>query len=449
MHDTTHGTRRGSTAHSRPGTAERRRVRRATATVAGTAVVLAALLAGTTTTGAAYRDQAHARTESLEAAPLPTFEVGLARNSRMVDTGLGLSPAGDVYVWGRTDLAINGGAADPGVFSGAQRVPIPEGTVRQVTGGIYNANALDAAGTVWGWGSFAGRDGTNASKPGGNPRQVRVGTAWGGTGPLLDGIVSISSTEYAGAGIRADGTVWHWGDLTGYGGNDGPGASQLLGLPDPSVPGNRPVYLKGAYTNFFVVLENGDVWYWGGAGFNSLPSGLGNTDANPQKITSLAPWTKSDVAAGQPYVVAVDGGISMGGALLSDGTVLSWGLFPSRIGERPVADDATARDPGVVPSLSGITSMQFGFTGVAMLDAQSRLWGYGAGDDYGWFPQTPAVVDTDVVQYASGQGYYVWQKTDGTFWGRGYNPAGVLGTPSGTQTQNRQISSIDLGVVAR
>lgn len=449
MHDTTHGTRRDSTQHGRRGAADHRRARRGVGAVTGTAVVLVALLAGTTTTGAAYRDQAHASTEVLEAAPVPPFQPGLARNSRMVDTGLGLSPSGDVYVWGRTDMAMNGGAANPGTSRGAQRVPIPEGTVRQVTGGIYNANALDTTGTVWGWGFSNGRDGTDASKPGDTPRQVRVGTAWNGTGAILDGIVAISSTEYAGAGIRGDGTVWHWGENTGYGGNAGAGASQLVGLPDPTVEGNRPVYLKGAYTNFFVILENGDVWYWGGTGGSSLPSGLGNTNASPQKIMSLAPWTKATVGAGQPHVVAVDGGINMGGALLSDGSVLSWGLFANRTGGRPVANDAAARTPGVVPTLSGITSMQFGFTGVAMLDTQNRLWGYGAVDDYGQFPQTPAVIDTDVVQFASGQGYYIWQKTDRTFWGRGYNPAGALGTPLGMPTANRQISSIDLGVVAR
>jgi len=439
MHDMTHGHRRSAT--------HRRRVQRGAGAVAGSAVILA-LLAGTTTTVAAYRDQAHARTESLQAATTPPFQPGLSRNSRMVDTGLGLSTAGDVYVWGRTDLSINGGAANPGTSRGAQRVPIPAGTVRQVTGGIYNVNALDTLGTVWGWGNSNTRDGTDAAKPSNNPRQVRIGTAWNGAGALLDGIVLISSTEFAGAGIRSNGTVWHWGENTGYGGNSGAGASQLAGLPDPTVAGNRPVYLKGAYTNFFVILENGDVWYWGGTGGNSLPSGLGNTNATPQKIASLGLWTKSNVAAGQPYIIAVDGGINMGGALLSNGQVLSWGSIPSRVGGRLAANAAAAQAPAVIPVLSGITSMQFGYTGVAMLDAQNRLWGYGASDDYGQFPQVPIIVDTNVVQYGAGQGYYLWQKADKTFWGRGYNPAGSIGAPNGTQTVNRQIS-IDLGVVTR
>lgn len=462
MHDMTHGSRsgRGPRTGEAPGlttgachAAPARRRSRRGAVAVGAAVILTTLLLGTTTTGAAYRDQAYARTESLSAAPVPPFQTGLARNARMVDTGLGLSPSGDVHVWGRTNMAMNGGASDPGTSRGPQRVPIPEGTVRQVSGGIYNANALDTFGTVWGWGRYTHRDGTDADKPDDNPRQVRIGTAWNGTGAVLDGIISISSTEYAGAGIRADGTVWHWGDKTGYGGNAGVGASRLVGLPDPTVAGNRPVYLKGAYTNFFVILENGDVWYWGGTGGSSLPSNLGNTDATPQKIMSLAPWTKAHVAAGQPYVVAVDGGINMGGALLSDGQVLSWGSNPRRIGGRPVPSndpgDAQSRAPAVVPGLAKITSMQFGFTGVAMLDSAGTLWGYGASDDYGRFPQTPTAVDTGVVQYAAGQGYYIWQKSDATFWGRGYNPAGALGTPLGTQTTNRKISSIDLGVVAR
>ena len=425
----------------------RRRIGRTVALASLVAVLLTATFVQTT--GAAYRDQAHARTDSLEAVPVPTFQVGLARNSRMVDTGLGLSSSGDVYVWGRTDMSINGGAANPGTQRAPQRVPIPTGTVRQVTGGIYNANALDTSGSVWGWGSDNGRDGTDAAKPGANPRQVRIGTRWDGTGAILDGIISISSTEYAGAGLRADGTIWHWGGSTGYGGNAGTGASQLLGMPDPTVLGNRPVYLKGAYTNFFVILENGQVWYWGGTGGNSLPSGLANVASVPQQITSLAPWASGSVAAGQPYITAIDGGINMGGALLSDGQVLSWGSTSDRIGGRSPGTPSAPRTPALVPGLSGITSMQFSFTGVAMVDSLNQLWGYGADDDYGEFPVAPTMIDTGIVQYASGQGYYIWQRSDGTFWGRGYNPAGALGSPVGTQQTNRQISSIDLGVVAQ
>ncbi|WP_028707466.1 hypothetical protein [Propionicicella superfundia] len=416
-------------------------------TVAGIALTLGAVAlagGGITLTAAGYVDTTHARTASLQVSTEPEFQVGLSRNARMVDTGLGLSDDGNVYVWGLTSLNINGGASDPGVQKPPQRVPIAEGTVRQVTGQIYDANALDKDGHVWGWGQYNARNGTDATRSDGLPRQLRIESAWDGTGAVLDQIMTISSTEYAGAGIRADGTVWHWGSSTGYGGNSGAGASQLTGLPDPTVAGNKPVYLKGAYTNFFVILENGDVYYWGGTGGSSLPYGTGNAGATATKLTALNSWMKANVAPGDPYIVAIDGGINMGGALLSNGQVLSWSRTDaSRTGRgAPIS-------PAIVPTLSGITSMQFSFTGVALGKNDGSLWGYGASDDYGQFPELPTQIDTNVVQYAAGQGYYIWQKSDGTFWGRGYNPQGAIGLPIGSQYSNRQITSPSLSVVAQ
>lgn len=396
-------------------------------------------------TSAAYKDRTHARSGAIPVNAGPALMAGIA-NARMVDTGLGLGNDGNAYVWGLTFYEINGDVPSSGWQKPPQKVAgIPDGIVRQVTGQIYNANALDKNGTVWGWGSYNFRDGTDAAKPNGNAKQVRINTAWNGAGAILDKITKISSTEYASAGIRSDGTIWHWGFPTGYGGNAGVGASQLAGLPDPSVPGNRPAYLKGAYTNFFVILENGDVYYWGGDGGDSLPSNLGNVNASPSQVSPLAPWFRRNVAPGAPYVVAVDGGINMGGALLSNGQVLSWGSDRTRTGR---GTTATPREPGLVPGLSDITSMQFGFTGVAMLNNAGELWGYGASDDYGKFAQAPSRIDSNVVQYGSGQGFYLWQRSDGTFWGRGYNPQGSIGLPTGHFSTNRQVSW-NLGMVAK
>lgn len=408
-----------------------------TRTRAGLVTALAALvaIAVVVPTSAAYRDQANSRSPVISAAVEPPFLPGISRNARMVDTGLGLSGDGGVYVWGRTNLSMSGGAANPGTNRAPQRVPFPSGTsISQVAGQIYDVNAVDRLGRVWGWGNNDDRNGTDANRgSAGNPQMLRIDSAWNGSGAVLDQIVALSTTEYAGAGIRGDGTVWHWGTPVGYGGNSGAGASRLAGLPDPTVAGNRPVYLKGAYSNFFVILENGDVYYWGGAGGNSLPPGVGNANATATKLTALAPWMKANVAAGAAHIVAVDGGINMGAALLSDGSVVSWGSVASRTGR------GAPTSPAIIPTLSKIVSMQFSFTGAVLLDDQNRLWGYGASDDYGQNPQLPVILDSGIVQYAAGQGYYLWQRQDGTFWGRGYNVQGAIGTPSGLISSNRQI----------
>ncbi|MGO4431730.1 hypothetical protein AB4Y88_00070 [Paenarthrobacter sp. RAF9] len=358
----------------------------------------------------------------------------------MVDTGLGVSTAGNVYQWGRTDLGISGNAANPGTSRPPTQILLPAGSIRQVSGMIYSANALDKDGYVWGWGnsqSDTGVDGVVADQ---SPQRIRIGTGYNGTGALLDNMILLTSTQNAGAGLRADGTIWYWGTTTA-GGNAGLGASQMTGLPNPSIPGNRPIYLKGTYQQFVVILENGSIYFWGTGG-GSLPGVTASLTAVP--VPALAPWTKTNVAAGSPYIIAVDGGINMGGAILSNGTYLSWGGDTSRIGGRA----GTPTSPALVSSLTNIVSMQFGYTGVVMINSSNQLLGYGASDDYGQLPQNPTVVDSNIVQFAAGQGFYIWQRSNGTWWGRGYNPAGAIGTPLGTQTANRQIN-YDMSAVAK
>lgn len=409
-----------------------RKTTRAAVAVLATALSVG-LLAGLAGTSAAYQDVIHARTGTVAADVTAPFQPGLAKNSRMVDTGLGLSTDGKVYVWGYMGSGAIGGPSSPllGGVRPRSVLDLPAG-IKQVSGMQYDVNALAADGTVYGWGEYNSRNGTDAFRAWNTPQRIRIGSAWNGSGPFLTGVTAISSTETAGAAILDNGSIYSWGTRL-YGGSATDGAQQVGGLPDPSVAGNRPVYVKGAYQNFFVILDNGDVYAWGGD--SSTPGGY-TASTIAQKLTALSSWFKSAVAVGQPYIVAVDGGIDMGGALLSDGTYLSWGTAASRIGARV----GTPTTPAPVTQLTGIVSMQFGYTGVVMAKSDGSLWGYGASDDYGQLAQTPTKVDDNVRQFASGQRYYIWQRADGTFWGRGHNPQGALGMPTGTITANRQVA---------
>ncbi|QTX03501.1 hypothetical protein [Agromyces archimandritae] len=410
--------------------------------------------ASVTPTAAEYTDTSHARTDSIvahAANAVPEAAPGLSTTSHLTRTGIGLSTTGTVYWWGGLDQ--DGGLliASPRELLAGPLVPFRSvAEVSQVSAGRFGFNALASDGTVWGWGAEHAHDGTEtvgvlAEAARTNcgvgaflaipcPRQVRIGTAWNGSGALLTNILSISSTAAAGAGIREDGTIWHWG-ASSDGGSSGAGAAQLGGLPDPSVAG-KPVYLKGAASTFFTILENGDVYYWGGAeGTSSLPPGTANAASTATYLAELAPWMKGNVEPGDPYIVAVDGGQNMGAALLSDGQVLSWSRTSA---------DRTGRGAPLTPALtglSGITSMQFSSTGVALLDSNGTLWGYGAPGDAGELSTLPSVVDTDVVQFISSGAFYAWQKRDGTFWGRGDNVNAALGPmPSLSPGTNRQIS---------
>lgn len=448
-----------------------------------TAAVAALALVGTVAT-AAYVDTTAARTPVLTAdlGGVPTEpQTGLQMGSRMVDTGVGLTAAGQVVVWGLGMYGINGRtSADlnigPTVVAGLPPVV-------QVASGIYSLNALGTDGTVWGWGDCSRAVGTDLSaaftgygcsvgaygSPAAPPARVRIGARSSTTSaPVLDRVTAIAATEYAGAAVRDDCTVWHWGGhwgtsdyQYGYGGNgtERLGASQVLGLPDPAtVPGACPVSLTGGYDTFWVVLENGAVYYLGGrtalnlavngnpaVAADQVPTGSSRT-ARP--VTSLRPWLLSTVGASAPHVVSVHGGIQMGGALLSDGSVLSWSTQAANRTGRS-AGGSSWQTPGLVTGLgTGVTDMAFGFTGAAFLKANGELWCYGAGDDYAQCPTTPTRLATGVTQFGVGQGFTIWQTSDGRFSGRGYNPRGALGLPAGTIVTSNRAVSHDLSGVA-
>ncbi|QZN85604.1 hypothetical protein [Cellulomonas sp. C5510] len=458
----------------------RRRLLSVVSVVAAT--TLAATLGGAAT--AAYVDVSAVRTAPMPAelgGEPPEQRTGLALGSRMVDTGVGVTAAGRVVVWGLGMYGINGTPnaemnIGPTVVAG-----LPE--VVQVATGIYSLNALGADGTVWGWGDCSRAAGTDLStaftdygcsvgaygSPAAPPRQVRIGARASTTAaPLLDRVTAIASTEYAGAALRDDCTVWHWGGhwgdavyQYGYGGNGLAqlGASKVKGLPDPTrVAGACPTSVVGGYDTFWIILENGDVYYLGGrtplnTTVNGNPSVAADQVAtgaslSARPVTALQPWLLRTVGADRPHVVSVAGGIQMGGALLSDGSVLSWSTYSAdRTGRS--APGTSWRTPGPVTGLgTGVVEMAFGFTGAAFLKSNGELWCYGAGDDYARCPTTPTRLATGVTQFGVGQGFTIWQTADGVFSGRGYNPRGAIGLPTGVAIGQNRVVSHDLSMLA-
>lgn len=455
-------------------------------TVLRAAAALACVAALTVLPGAEVGERADAALPAVPGNPdtdeegFPRVSIDSSVNQRTVDSAVGIGKDGNVYVWGRTGYGMNGVPtnSDPDGVSNREtewpvRVPgLPEGAVVAVASGIYNFNALDAAGHVWGWGGYSpNRDGTETVREGRSTlsapaARLRVGSAWNGSGPLLSGIRAITATEMAGAAIAADGTVYHWG-LPNYGGPSGSGAQILQGLPDPSEPGNFPVYLKGGYRTFWVILENGDVWYWGGSNNYERPRAAdgGNGDysssavSTARRSTVLNAWNRDNSPSA--HIVQIDSGINLGGALLSNGQVITWGTSSSRVGGRlpnssSTATNRLARTPGVLPNMSDVVHLAYTFTGAAMVTSDGSLYGYGD-DSYECFPRwpnttifcgsgiqypdVPALIDTHVTNFTVGQGYVRWTKwvadaeADNGYrletWGQGWNRRGAVGHPGG------------------
>jgi alpha-tubulin suppressor-like RCC1 family protein len=424
-------------------------------------------------------------------------ELQSRKDYRSVDTGIGVFD-NTAYVWGFASDGISGGdgwkAKDPEAheFPPTPVEGLPKGVIVDVAAGIYNMNAMDVQGCIWGWGAIGWHDGSGNRLYSFPPVKIRIGGEWKNTSkPELCGAQVLSRTEQAGAAITKDGVVYSWGHslFGGPGPNSAAnkvGAKQVSGLPDPSIEGNRPVALEGGYSNFWLILENGEVWYFGhdaalaGVWHHERPGGDENSgysggrtgaqiDAGAPQVAKpskgLSPWFRAN--SPDEYIVQVHSGIAFGAALLSTGRVLSWGPDPTvgAIGRQCTGSvaqmAACARKPGLVDFGSTkpkIVSVSCSFTACAVLSADGELYAWGKPErSYEGLPDhRPVTYDPkhlgaavlpqvssfggggsvvrlakNVTDFQAGQGYFIWHLENGQYWGRGYNSLGQLGHKAG------------------
>ncbi|MDR2380883.1 MAG: hypothetical protein LBE08_06885, partial [Bifidobacteriaceae bacterium] len=88
---------------------------------------------------------------------------------RSVDTGMDVAH-NTAYVWGYVWEGIAGKRGNSGLqasnYPPTPVIGLPENGIVEMGGQIYNMNALDKSGCVWGWGTYPGDDGTITSGSG-------------------------------------------------------------------------------------------------------------------------------------------------------------------------------------------------------------------------------------------------------------------------------------------
>lgn len=397
-------------------------------------------------------------------AALPLDAVGgpleAGFHTRSENTGISIGPDGNVYVWGATGDGRSGtDAPQPAGPEGAWPTPVaglPEGGMVEVTASGNAYNAIDLNGKVWGWGTDPGYrppsgtglgapvyDGTVTPRDGSTcavsapPALVQARESPWVPGAPLTGAVSLTSTAGATAAVTADGTVWVWGDPA-YGGAQpvlgcpGGGAYRVH-LPDPAAdPGNVPVSVRGGFATFWVVLANGDIYFWGDPARDggSRPvgevGGIVTYDA-PQRSVLSDTWSRA--ASPSRYIVAVDSAARMAGAVLSDGSLLTWAQSTGGVAGRLGASASGSQTPGIVPGIEGVVHLFYGTSDALLVTDDGTLYGFGQYPDSrqclpSWpgqaipgtacagrvSTQVPAVLDTDVVAFHNGAAFAYWKK---------------------------------------
>ena len=313
--------------------------------------------------------------------------------------------------------ALGTGSNSNNPVPAAVAMPATAASVTLLGAGLYRAGfALDAAGTVWSWGSDYYH--TQARRKT-QPTPVPFTS-------MPKDIVQLEGTYYAMFALTSSGEVWGWGyNLEGQFA-DGTTNGAYRETP-VRIPNLGPVKkLAGGHYNMHALLEDGTLWNWGYGAYGSLADGITTVHraTTPTRVTGFP---------ADRIVVDVAGRKNGASAVLDDGTVWSWG----HNGEGQIGDGTvTSRYvPTQVTSLTGAKRVYANYwnVGVVLADGTCRLWGnagyYNLGNSSTTDPRSPidpGLTNVDTLSWGLETGHALL--TDGSVYGWGYNGNYETGT---------------------
>lgn len=314
---------------------------------------------------------------------------------------------------GTSALGTGGRTNNP--IPAAVAMPSSAGDITLLGAGLYRAGfALDAAGTVWSWGSDYYR--TQAVR---KTQPIPVPFT-----NMPNDIVQLEGTYYAMFALTSSGEVWGY-NLEGQFA-DGTTIGTFKETP-VRIPKLGPVTkLAGGHYNMHALLEDGTVWNWGYGRYGSLG------DGNALVHRATAPTRMTGFPAGR-RVVDVAGRLDGASAVLDDGTVWSWGSnAQGQVGDGTSTNRSV---PTRVASLTGAKRVYANYwnVGAVLADGTCRLWGrsgyYNLGNGStvnGRVPVDPGLTNVDTLSWGLQTGHA--RLTDGSVYGWGYNGNYETGT---------------------
>jgi alpha-tubulin suppressor-like RCC1 family protein len=244
-------------------------------------------------------------------------------------------------------------------------------SVKAVMGGEIHNVALKSDGTVWAWGWNAfGQLGNGTTSDSWTPTQAGL-TA----NPPLTNVTMLGGRPYFTLAVKTDGSIWAWG-MNQFG-QMGNGTVTPFSSPPVSVPGmvtnswpggliNSPRQVTCGYQFGAALLTNGTVWTWGSGTHGELGQGAVTTSYYPAQVSGLTNITA--ISAGWFHILA----------LKSDGTVWDWGNNTSgELGDGTVINRSNAVQ---VLNVSNIVSVTGGDSHSSALAANGIVWKWGRND---------------------------------------------------------------------
>jgi len=311
---------------------------------------------------------------------------------------------------GFSDCAANGNpnslCGQTGVPAAAVvTTPVPLNQVPDslaIGAGVFHSLAIRADGTVWAWGNNgSGQLGSGGAAGAYSVEPVQV--------PGVADATAVAGGWHQSHAIRADGTLWSWGSAwTGVG-------SYSTRLPPTQVPGLEGVVAVAAgEASSHAVLSDGTLWSWGFNGTGLLGTGSFDSSAlSPVRVTSL----EDVVGVATHFVHAL--------ALRRDGTVWAWGSNSNgQLGDNTRVD---RRTPVQVVGLTNIVQVAAGSFNSYALRNDGTVWTWGNHSGFDYLSPVPIGGLENVDTLAAGGSHLIARTTEGALLGWGDNSRGQLG----------------------
>ncbi|HVR83498.1 MAG TPA: RCC1 repeat-containing protein, partial [Planctomycetota bacterium] len=247
--------------------------------------------------------------------------------------------------------------------------------------------------------------------------------------PGLSDVVAISAGQNHNLALKNDGTVWAWGDNSS--GQIGNGSISSTPVATPfQIPGLAGVReITAGNLHGLALLSDGTVWSWGDNTLGQLGQGTSSTSpvSTPAEVMNLT------------SVIDLSAGASQSMAIRKDGSVWVWGNNGS--GQLGIAGGAAVLTQATqVPSLSSAIGIAAAASTCYAVrnDGSALSWGYNGNGECGLGTQslvvgTPTVIPglSSVSAMAGGWAQALALQDDGTVQSWGQDVWGQLGNGLG------------------
>ena len=285
-------------------------------------------------------------------------------------------------------------------------------TTPQVKAGENHTVMLRPNGTLWTCGdNFLGQLGDGTTTARNVPTQIGTATDW----------TAISAGQYHTTAIKADGSLWAWGDNT-YG-QLGTGTASFIEAAPVRVGTAKDWATVSAGDYHTVAMKaDGTIWAWGDSADGTLGTGETYSGIIVSTPTQIGTDKWKAIATGQGHTMAVR----------ADGALFGWGA--NGVGQLGDQSNLEGRNPilvGVDTDWADVT-VRGNQTVARKTNNKLFAWGHNAdgqlGDGTLVNKDLPTPVDDNAWKaIASGDSHSVALKDDGTLWAWGDNAEGQCG----------------------